>query len=1159
MVDVYSHGDATLWEPTSIPLPKEWTRQIKMLTHQERSPRYFYGLKNVRYDAQYVGNWLRLQGLPWHVAVAAYLWNCDQESIRDTRLQGADLVANHMMIANQYMNDIEERNVSDLLQPPYADPGALLIVMVAYYQAMQTLQKQSNGQPYTGDIQSFLEFIGCTLINIVTRLGMWSFKYPIENLIEQFRSPKDFAKASEEHARILAEDFIMMQSTRQLFLASYQDAMQRNATVVYKPCSVAGMKRRLQDAHTTATSQKSNLTGFDIVTYNIVVSTVQDCYNAFGILTQLGYIHDRVTDMIANPKPNGCSHLAFGLVLKSKGPRTRYLPWLEMKPCICQIQIMTQVMHAITWYGCLHPDYYRISARDTTAEMIEPLMGERLWTSQTGKVFSAIKESMILEKMQSRTENTVVVYDHKRTPVALPMGAKVLDFAYAFDSTAVEYTAEIFINSRKAALSRTLNAGDVIEIRLSNEIQAQEYWLYDDYTITQNARQKIKETLTRLSLERRGYSMLRQELERHHYMLIPEDLNRELEQLVVRHTLGTVRDYLMQIDEKRESSYTVAWAAQEIMQQITEVNEITSVSVGGSSWIPVLAIPITRTKKLYRKQRLCGNCQPTYPRDINIKGIIREKTRELVVHSDRCPLLVDDSAILSMTWENHHPVHRVTFHIKAHDRKGLLLDITKILHQHLCNFTAADAEALSEYGEAWIRCTIGTFTESEVLDIWNGLESVDNVTTVEIDAARTSTKTRDYIQKLHDEQHAAHSDSASLDHLWEEQSSPPPPRSIRLKNPFDISRPAEAKMFFGRSVETSMMNRELCEGESGRALILYGPYRSGKSSLCRNFLASHVRYPFLGVHVSLSSTTNYLEGDIFKEIANEINRRFHEQIKRPGPNWQDYYDGDPQIRFSTFLHDCIAQVEGTRIILALDEFGGALEAYQRQILDYRFFTYWKELIDKQPQLSLIFALPTSAHTAFTRTFSHVFSFADSLQVTFLDIDSAERLLVSPLQDLHIMIHPNTIARSVKMTGGHPFYMTLIGHRLINQLNKETDKQFVTDADFHFIIDQLFEEGSFQHFSFLADELQNRDEYNVLQALVDITSKHTHGPKARLKKVAAWLNLPEYVVRQHLDRLRVGLILEENGPSSNPYYSFRIELVRRWLIRNRSFFSTYTIG
>jgi hypothetical protein len=46
----------------------------------------------------------------------------------------------------------------------------------------------------------------------------------------------------------------------------------------------------------------------------------------------------------------------------------------------------------------------------------------------------------------------------------------------------------------------------------------------------------------------------------------------------------------------------------------------------------------------------------------------------------------------------------------------------------------------------------------------------------------------------------------------------------------------------------------------------------------------------------------------------------------------------------------------------------------------------------------------------------------------------------------------------------------------------------------------------------------------------------------------------YEIRQSLDRLRDGLILDEIGPRSNPYYSFKIELVRRWLSHHREFFA-----
>src|SRR5947209_316763 len=95
--------------------------------------------------------------------------------------------------------------------------------------------------------------------------------------------------------------------------------------------------------------------------------------------------------------------------------------------------------------------------------------------------------------------------------------------------------------------------------------------------------------------------------------------------------------------------------------------------------------------------------------------------------------------------------------------------------------------------------------------------------------------------------------------------------------------------------------------------------------------------------------------------------------------------------------------------------------------------------------------------------------------------------------------------------------------------------------------------SSQNFDFLREELQNSVETRILEGFIELTSRARES-KVQYKKLAMWLNISPSIVRRHLDRLRIGLILDENGPFSNPYYSFKIELVRNWLTRNRWFFS-----
>lgn len=823
------------------------------------------------------------------------------------------------------------------------------------------------------------------------------------------------------------------------------------------------------------------------------------------------------------------------------------------------MQIATPLMQAITWYGCLYPDYYRLFTRASVEKGIDPPSLERLWSSEEGRVFLTLKEVLATHHPHPEKKAPIVVYDKDRRPIALPEGATALDFAYALDTTIGEHAVEAFIYNRQVPLYRVLDAGDIVEIRTSNEVQAQNYWLHEKYAITSAARRQIRESVNRRFPNRRGYDLLREALERNHFILTREDLKHELRLLVKQHNLGTLQTYLKRLHRTGEQPYTPDWAAQQIIQQVTERSGSLPAGEGRSSWIPVLDMDLTTNKRFVRQQHLCNFCQPTYPRDMKIMGRLRRRNGELVVHKASCPHLIDrtknqQSVLLPMTWQLQPPAFRVAFFVLAQDRRGLILDLARELRRHQCELLSITAEAVTRFGEARIHFTIEAYSDREVLDIWQEVSEIENVTKVEINASATPAHTRDRLQKLR-KQETALPGKTAVELAWEESVMNLQPRNPRLKNPFDISRPAAPKMFFGRSAETEKMQRELCDGEQGRALILYGPRRSGKSSICKNFLESQVKPPYWGVLFSLQNFIQHNEESILMQLAERICEEFTEQLHLPAPDCQRCGNGDPQVRFKRIVQGCIAQYAGTRLILALDEFGGVIESYEKGKLEPRFFTFWKDLMNEIPQVSLIFALPTSAHnTLSAKRFGNAFSFAEPLPVTFLDTKSAERLLIDPLRDQNVEIYPNTVARAVKLTGGNPYFMTLIGQQLIDHLNQQTDKQLVTDEDLRLVMEHLIETpGANQNFMYLSQELLDEQEFRILEAIVELAAR-PHQPKVQLKRIAAWLSLPVAVSRQHLERLRNGLILHENGPDSNPYYSFTIELMHRWLAHNHWFFS-----
>ncbi|MDQ2714758.1 MAG: AAA-like domain-containing protein [Chloroflexota bacterium] len=1159
MIQAHAYRDLTPWTPAPATVPLEWMQLVETLAQQVQGWHRTYVL-GVRYNAYSVGDLLRSWGLCWRVVVAGYLWEHAKEQIRSAHLCELESVLGHITEATEYVHNIFHENLPPLLNPPYRDPGGLLIAVATYYQALQTLQQQSNELPYTGDTQAEIERVGSTLLNIAKRLGMWYFKRDIEDLIEQLCYPARFAENKRGLANILERDTEMLNVTCQLFEITYREATRQDIKVIYTVCGVAGLGRRLQDAHTITTSQKdkAHLTGFDLVTFDVIVPTVRECYAALGVLSQLGHIQDRVTNQLAHPKANGCSHIALGLNLQRAvhPPHFRGLP---QDTCTCQLQIATQLMQAITGYGCLHPQCYLLYTKVPRPHEIKSPSTAALWSRAEGRVFWAIQDAFS-HHLQVDAEAPIIVYSKDRTPVKLPKGAKVLDFAYALDGLTVKYAIEAFINNRKAPLHCELNAGDVVEIITSSEVQVQDYWLDNEYATTPAAQHHIKDLL---HPQHRGYHLLHQELEQYDYRLSSPEIERLLHPLLKRYKLGTPAMYLAQLDTARKPPFTPAWAAQKIMEQIAQRNESLLIERVEFHWVPALDKQVLAHTQPIHQQRRCGFCKPTYPQDIHITGRVRQRNGELIVHKDGCIHLTrqvssERVTFIPMIWEGQLWTVRVGFFVRTQDRPGLIHDITRCLLRHQCVLLSINAEP-PRSSEGHIRFVIETCAEQEAVSILRDVNKIPDIEEVDFDPAATAPPIYSHLQALM-KRSGKHVERTKMDRLWKESIEGQLPRSPILKNPFDISRPATATMFVGRSSEMKTMEQELCAGEHGKALMLYGPRRSGKSSICKNFIDNEVKPPFWGVFFSLQAALEQNETALFRQLANEIAREFNEQLQQSSPDWDDYSDYDPQVRFKHFVQDCFLSVPGTRLVLALDEFGAALEAYEQGFLGYRFFTYWRELVSEIAQLSVLLVLPTSSHNLLiSKGFSNLFSFAQPLPVFFLDKESAQRLLIDALKDQQIAMHPGAVAYAVKLTGGNPYYTTMIGQQLINQLNKDTHKQQVIEEDVALVVSHIIDiSSSIHNFQFHNMEIQDEHEWSILKGLVELTLQ-THQSMVQFKKIVDVLNLPAYVVKAHLERLCNGLILEEHGSqkkgrsSTHPYYSFKIELFRLWLSHNSWFF------
>lgn len=1145
------------WKPTRTPLPEKWVAFVERLSQEAKnhlhiSPIY---ILDVRYNAKHISDRLREWQVPWHAIMAAYLWEYDKEYILRSGLSEAEVVVQCIRQAEIYARAIESEDLLLLLTPPYEDLGALLLATAIYFQTLKILHEKNGDRPYDVKKRTSIESISLVLRNIFKLLGIWTLKREVEDLGEQLCAPHSHKMQKKDLTDILRRDNLLVGEARRLLMDAYQKAAQRPMFIELQQCGIVGLKRRQQSQ--SIISPDVPINGFDLITFNVIVPTVQDCYTAFGVFSQLGQIQGGIVDQLTNPKANGSSNIYFRLLLKLPD-KLPHVPGYANNPVyLCRIQIATQLMHAITWYGCLHPDCRPLYTKSQQEIEHRTLSVDELWHSEEGKVFPSIRENLASSSVLLNAQAPIVVFDKDHRRVSLPAKATALDFAYTIDPAVGEYAAEAFVNYRKSPLYRELDAGDIVEIRTANYVQTQQEWLDRNYARTPKARQEIQKSLQRHPQKRKGYNQLREILDRNHYMLTPEALEQELRQLVKQHHLGTHTEYIRLLDIRKDVRYTPEWAAHQMMEQISERNDIPPTEMTKMSWTPVLNIPTNTQKNRINRKHLCGFCKPEYPH--TIMGRIRKSTGELVVHRERCPHLLDSYAkLLSMDWQPQGAPFCVSLYMITQDRKGLVSDFTRVLRSHQCDLRYVQAEAI-DGGQAMIRFKVEVHADKEVFAIRDALKKREPHAHIEIDAATTPQHVFHRLRSHHRQEELW--DTSALENAFNEVVAVLPPRRPYLRNPFNISRPAAPKMFFGRSREMATLQESLCESDLGKAVILYGPLRSGKSSICTNFIEQHILFdrhaaqPTWGLVCSLQNALWHDEETIFFDLAGRIGRKFAAQFQQAAPRWQDFEERDPQARFRSFLLECIARVPHSRFILVLDEFGGAIEAFLQEKLDFRFFTLWRELLNEVQQLSLLFALPTSSYYLLSSTrFSHVFSFAQSIKVRYLDEIGAQQLLVDPLNQQHIAVHHTTVALARRLTGGSPYYMAMFGQQLIELLNRENHIQQIFDDELLGVIDLIIQENTGNNFDFLKQELLNEEERTILKAIVELT-RQIKQTKVQCKVIADRLKMPIYTVRQHLDRLRDGQVLDEIGPLSNPFYSFKIELQRRWLSHHREFFTT----
>ena len=637
---------------------------------------------------------------------------------RTSPLETPEQLEQKQRVARELKRRQRSETVRKMLLAMAEDPRVVVLKLADRLHNMRTLSvmnpaQQQNKARETREIYAPL----------ARRLGMALVQAELEDLAFSYLEPEKYASlAREVEAERRKHEPVIEQICQAL-----RDEMEKagiHAEVHAWQKHLASVNRKLEQSG----EELSQI--HDLVSYRILVDSVQDCYLALGHIHALWRPKDgRIKDFIATPKMNGYQSL--------------HTTVFCLDNQLAEIQIRTQEMQRIADYGIASYWYLkeRGSARLSSREMIAWIEQLREWQRELPQNADEFVEAVKGDIFQEQ----IFVFTPKGEVKDLPRGSTPLDMAYRIHTDIGDHCigARIITNmddsgrlvTRIVPLDYELKGGEIVDILVSEEAHPTREWL--SFARTTTARTKIRRYLKtyerevnlqlgreRLDLALKavgapGVRVVRDEdLARFNAAKkynTPDDLFVALgrEDLPV----GPVLEYLMPLMQVRG----------DIKQEAEAVKNGHHHNGNGEHEAPQQFVKL-------------ANCCCPLPGDA-IVGFLNPN-KGIMVHRTDCRTLrryrgQGTERLVDVNWLQIEPQYYLApIIIIAHDRAGLLRDVAGVVADAGINMTAVASTTNASLQKAVITATLEIRAVDQIEPIFERLQQIKNVVSVSRDVGR---------------------------------------------------------------------------------------------------------------------------------------------------------------------------------------------------------------------------------------------------------------------------------------------------------------------------------------------------------------------------------------------------------------------------------------
>jgi GTP pyrophosphokinase len=360
---------------------------------------------------------------------------------------------------NKELSGIERRieSLRKMLLATSKDVRVVLIRLADRLHNMETLgsvpkEKQYEIAKETLEIYAPLAY----------RLGMGTIKGQLEDLAFAYVSPDEYKQMSKLMGR---EAATRERSVRRAKQGIYAMLAKRGI----KPLINARVKH-LYSLYRKLGRYNNDLSQiYDLVACRILVDTVEECYEALGLIHQRWKpIEGRVKDYIASPKPNGYQSLHTTVIA------------FDDKPL--EIQIRTKKMHEQAEFGIAAHWHYseQKGTLDYLRRRVRPVPRQELaWVNELARWQRNISSYKDLDQLMKIDffGDRIFVYTPKGDVIDLPVGATPIDFAFAVHTDIGNHLSGAKVNGKIVRLSDELHSGETVDLMVSKKANPTHDWL----------------------------------------------------------------------------------------------------------------------------------------------------------------------------------------------------------------------------------------------------------------------------------------------------------------------------------------------------------------------------------------------------------------------------------------------------------------------------------------------------------------------------------------------------------------------------------------------------------------------------------------------------------------------------------------------------------